>query len=64
MPARATQDDRITHMKRAFGALGTSILAGGCAAAMPLFAAVLAATLGTLVIVGLYALRVVRRLKR
>lgn len=51
-------------MKRAFGALGTSILAGGCAAAMPLFAAVLAATLGTLVIVGLYALRVVRRLKR
>jgi len=48
-------------MKRASGALGTSILAGGCAAAVPLFAAVLAATLGMLAIVGLYALRLMRR---
>ncbi len=51
-------------MKRMFGALGASILAGGCAAAVPLFAAVLAATLGTLAVVGLYALRLMRRRKR
>ena len=48
-------------MKRAFGALGTLIAAGGCVAAIPLFASILAAVLGMLTIVGLYVLRLVRR---
>ena len=51
-------------MKRVFGVLGTAILAGGFAAAIPLFSAVLAATVGTLVAVGLYVLRLTRRRKR
>ncbi len=47
-------------MKRAFGALGTSIVSVGCLAAIPLFAAILAATLGMLTAVGLYVLRLTR----
>ena len=48
-------------MKRALGALGTAIFVGGCAAATPLFAAILGATLGMLAAVGLYALRLARK---
>lgn len=51
-------------MRRVFGVLGASILAGGFAAAIPLFSAVLAATVGMLVVVGLYVLRLTRRRKR
>ena len=51
-------------MKRVFGAFGTAILAGGCAAAVPLFSAVLGALLGMLVVVGLYVLRLMRGRKR
>lgn len=47
-------------MKRAFGALGTSIVVGGAVAAVPLFSAVLAAVCGTLIVIGLYILRLVR----
>lgn len=47
-------------MKRAIGALETSILSVGCLAAMPLFAAVLAAMVGMLTAVGLYVWRLTR----
>lgn len=47
-------------MKRAFAALGTSILSVGCLAAMPLFAALLAALMGMLTAVGLYVWRLTR----
>jgi hypothetical protein len=48
-------------VKRAFGALGTLIAAGGCAAAVPVLASILAAVLGMLTVVGVYAWRIVRR---
>ena len=51
-------------MKRAFGALGTLVAAGGCAAAVPVFASILAAVLGVLTVVGLYTWRLVRRRRR
>lgn len=51
-------------MKRALGALGAAVAAGGCAAAIPLFSAILGATVGTLVVVGLYALRLLRQRRR
>jgi hypothetical protein len=51
-------------MKRALGALGTAVAAGGCAATIPLLAGILGATLGMAVVVGLYALRLFRRQRR
>lgn len=51
-------------MKRAIGAVGTFIAVGGCAAAIPLFAAILGATLGMLTAVGLYVLQAIRRSRR
>ncbi len=51
-------------MKRVLGAIGTSVLAGGCAAAIPLFAGILSAMLGMALVVGLYAFRLFRRQRR
>ena len=51
-------------IRRILGVLGLSVLAGGFAAAIPIFVSILTAAFGTLVIVGLYALRAMRRRRR